>query len=78
MTVLEKEIEVYESMQNELELNHFGNWVVLQNKELRGLYDSIEDVGSRPIKNYGKGVHQIRRVGIPRMLCCSVRFSNTS
>ncbi len=35
MTALKKQMEAYERMRNDLELEHFGEWVVLYDEELR-------------------------------------------
>lgn len=75
MTVLTEEIEVYESMQDELKLNHLGKWVVIHDKELRGIYDSFEDAGYDAIEKFGAGPYLIRRIGIaPVVLPASVLY----
>ena len=75
MTVLTEEIEVYESIQDELKLNHLGKWVVIHEKKLRGIYDSFEDAGYDAIEKYGAGPYLIRRVGqAPCVLPASTRY----
>lgn len=74
-TMLSEEIEIYESMRNELELNHLGKWIVIHDRELRGIYDSFEDAGQDAIEKFGRGPYLIRRVGIaPFVLPASVLY----
>ena len=63
MTVLKEEIEIYESMQDILELKHFGKWVLIHDSKLKGVYDCFEDAGSEASEKFGKGPYLIRRVG---------------
>ena len=41
MAKLKEEIAA-EEMRNDLELEHFGEWVVFRDKKLAGAYDSFE------------------------------------
>ncbi len=41
MTTLKKEIGAYEAMLDDLELEHFGKWVVVHNEELTGSHETF-------------------------------------
>ena len=43
MAKLKEEIAAYEKMCNDLEIDHFGKWVIVYNKKLAGTYDSFGD-----------------------------------
>ena len=46
MPGLKKEIAAYERLRDDLELEHFGEWVVVHDEKLAGIYDSFGS-GSR-------------------------------
>lgn len=75
MTTLSEEIAAYESMQRSLEIDHNGKWVVIQNKELFGIYDSFENAAEEAVENFGAGPFLIRKVGAsPVTLPASVLY----
>ena len=43
MGSLKKQIETYEAMKDDLELDYFGKWVVLHDEKLVGSYDSFDE-----------------------------------
>ncbi len=65
MADLLKDISAYEAMQNELEVRHFGKWVVLHDEKLIGAYDTFEAAAEDAVKRFGRGPYLIRRVGAP-------------
>ena len=60
---LYREIAAYEAMQDRLEDDHFGKWVVFRNTELIGSYDSYEDAAADAHHKFGDGPCLIRLVG---------------
>ena len=65
MAKLKEEIAAYESMCNDLEIEHSGKWVIIHNKELAGIYDSFELAAEDAVKRFGRGPYLIRKVGAP-------------
>lgn len=63
MAKLKEEIAAYEKMCNDLEIDHFGKWVIVCNKELAGTYDSFELAAEDAVKRFGRGPYLIRKVG---------------
>lgn len=63
MATLSEEIVAYESMQRSLEIDHFGKWVVIHNKELSGVFDSFENAAEDAVERFGSGPYLIREVG---------------
>ena len=63
MAKLSEEIAAYERMQDVLEADHFGEWVVVHDGELIGAYDKFEDAADTAIRRFGPGPYLIRRVG---------------
>ena len=65
MAVLEKEIARYESMRDDLEKEHPGEWVVIYQERLAGIYASFEDAGRAAVHSFGRGPYLIRKIGAP-------------
>ena len=75
MEVLSQEIAVYEGMQDRLEMDHFGKWVVVHEEELVGTYGTFEDAADEAIRRFGRGPYLIRQVGAgPVTLPASVLY----
>ena len=62
---LSSEISAYERFRDMLEMDHFGEWVVVHNEELVGTYPSFEAAAQDAVQNFGRGPYLIRRVGDP-------------
>ena len=65
MAKLSIEIAAYERMRDELETDHFGEWVVVHDEELIGTYQSFEAAADIAIERFGRGPYLIRQVGEP-------------
>ena len=63
MAKLKEEIAAYEKMCNDLEIDHFGKWVIVYDKELAGTYDSFESAAEDAVRRFGRGPYLIREVG---------------
>ena len=72
MAKLSEEIAAYERMQDLLETDHFGEWVVVHDGELIGAYSAFEDAADTAIRRFGRGPYLIRRVG-----CGPIRLSTS-
>lgn len=60
---LSKEIEAYENLRSELEMDHFGAWVVFHDGRLIGKFPSIEAAVENAIQQFGRDPYLIRRIG---------------
>ena len=67
MSGLRKEIAAYEDMRDDLELEHFGKWVVVHDEKQVGIYDSFEEAADDAVQRFGRGPYLIRRIGAPPM-----------
>ena len=63
MTAIDDEIEAYEAIQATLESEHMGEWVVMRNRSLVGLFETAEAASAEAIKLFGRGPYLIRQVG---------------
>ena len=63
MKRLSDEIIAYEKMQDSLETDYFGKWVVIHNEKLHGTYETFENAAVDAVRNYGRGPYLIRQVG---------------
>ena len=76
-TLLSDQIEAYEAMRSKLELDHFGEWVVLYNEELIGTYADFQVAADNAVQRFGRGPYLIRQVGEPPLkLPTSVLYGN--
>ena len=65
MSTLKDEISTYEGMRDDLETQHFGEWVVIHDGEFVGSYDSFESAADDAVRRFGRGPYLIRQVGAP-------------
>ena len=65
MHELDLEIAAYETMRAELENHHMGEWVVVHDRNLFGVFPSFEDAAEVAVREFGRGPYLIRQVGSP-------------
>ena len=76
MAALEEEISAYEGMQQELESQHTGEWVIVHDRRLVGVYESFELAAESAVREFGRGPYLIRQVGAPPLaLPASVMYT---
>ena len=63
MANLSVELEAYEGMRRELELDHLGKWVVVHDKKLVGIYESFQEAAGVAMERFGRGPYLIKQVG---------------
>ena len=75
MSGLKKEIAAYDRMRDDLEIEHFGEWVVFHDEALCGTFDEFEDAADAAVRKFGYGPYLIRCVGeSPLTLPASVLY----
>ena len=60
---LTQEIEAYENMRNALETDHLGEWVVVHDRELAGIFESFDAAATDAVARFGRGPYLIREIG---------------
>lgn len=65
MADIDKELTAYEKMRPELEAEHMGKWVLIQDGALVGVFDSMEATAQDAVRRFGRGPYLIRQVGAP-------------
>ena len=65
MSTLKENIAAYEAMQDDLELDYFGKWVVFYDEQLVGIYDTSEDAAHEAITRFGRNPCLVKQVGKP-------------
>ena len=63
MAIIEKEIIAYETMREDLEANHKGEWVLVHDQKLIGTYETFQKAAAVARKRFGRGPYLIRRIG---------------
>ncbi|MCY3959710.1 MAG: hypothetical protein OXG65_15675 [Chloroflexi bacterium] len=61
---LEQNIAAYERMQDQLEAEHMGHWVMVDNQQLINAFDNFQDAADLVIEKIGPGC-LLRQVGRP-------------
>ncbi len=61
--LIDREIEAYEAMKDDLERHHYGKWVVIKDGKLEGTYDSFLTATEEAIEHFGNEFYLIRQVG---------------
>ena len=62
---LKENIAAYDQLKDDLELEHFGKWVVFHDGELVDFYDAFQEAAADAAKQFGNGPYLIRRIGDP-------------
>ena len=64
MADIEVEIAAYERMQGDLEREHMGKWVVVQDEQLIGAYEDFWDAHAVAAPRFVRGPCLVREVGV--------------
>ena len=65
MVELDREIAAYDAMRADLENRHMGEWAVVFNTDLVGIFSSFEDAAQAAVQKFGRGPYLIRQIGAP-------------
>ena len=64
MKVLEREIQAYAKLRDQLEAESWGQWAVVYGDELIGVYELFEDAAQVAVERFGRGPFLLREIGI--------------
>ena len=79
MLTLKEEIAAFENMRSDLEIEHFGKWVIVHNGQLVGAYDDFQLAADMAVREFGRGPYIIEQVGAsPNTLPASVMYGFTN
>jgi len=65
MQDIDNEIAAYETMREELESRHMGEWVVIRDGKVINIYASFENASGDAVSKFGRGPYLIRQIGAP-------------
>ena len=65
MEVLEREYAVFNSMKEQLEAEHYLEWVVIHEDEFIGAFKEFRDAADTAVRRFGRGSCLIEQVGAP-------------
>jgi hypothetical protein len=78
MANLDDDIAFFETQRAELEAHYMGNWVLVHEQKIEGLFSSFEEAAAFAVDRFGAGPYLIRQVGAPPIvLPASVMFNVT-
>ena len=60
---LDQDIAAYVAAQATLEAEYAGQWIVIFDEKIAGIYASFEDAGEAAFARFGEGPYLIRRIG---------------
>lgn len=63
MKTLEREIQAYAKLRDQLEPESWGQWAVVYGDELIGVYELFTDAAATAVKRFGRGPCLIRQIG---------------
>jgi hypothetical protein len=63
MDQIDREIAAYDRMQSDLEAHHMHKFIIIKDEELRGAFDTLDNVADFARRTFGKGPYLIRQVG---------------
>ncbi|MYD64656.1 MAG: hypothetical protein F4X26_01450 [Chloroflexi bacterium] len=76
MAELSKDIAAYDRLRHQLETDHFGEWVIVHDERLVGVFRDFQEAAAEAVRRFGRGPYLIRRVGAPPLtLPRSVMYS---
>lgn len=62
---LNDDIAAYDSMRAQLEAEHMGQWAVVFDRNLIGIFTSFEAAAEVAVTRFGRGPYLIRQIGAP-------------
>lgn len=65
MTDLDREIAAYDKLRADLENQHMGDWIIVFDEKLIGVFSSFDDAAKEAVQKFGRGPYLIRQVGAP-------------
>lgn len=65
---LSANIAAYDIRRLELEVDHFGKWVIFYDEQLAGIYDEFQDAAGDAVQRFGTGPYLIKQVGEPSIM----------
>ena len=65
MEVLEREYAVFNSMKEQLEAEHYMEWVVIHEDEFIGVFKDFQVAADTAVRRFGRGPCLIEQVGAP-------------
>ena len=72
---LSDSIKAYEAMRDELECDYTGEWAVVHDRELIGIFPDLEAAADEAVEKFGRGPYLIRQIGLPPR---ALSYSTTS
>lgn len=63
MTDIQSEIEAFERIQDRLEAEHKGEWIVMRDREIISFYETFELAAAEALRLFGRGPYLIREIG---------------
>lgn len=79
MSPIQDEIDAFRKLQPELEAKHMGQWVLIHQHDLVGLYPTFEVAADNAVDRFGAGPFLIRQVGAkPQALPASLAYIRPS
>jgi len=65
MSHFSEEIAAYELLRADLEAEHLGEWALVHDQKLEGVFASFDLAARDAVKRFGRGPYLIRQIGAP-------------
>jgi hypothetical protein len=60
---IQDEIDAYVTLQADLEDKHMGEWVLMRDRRLVGLFPSFETAAAEGLRLFGRSPYLVRQIG---------------
>jgi len=65
MASITDDIAQYDLLRNKLEIDHTGEWVLVHDGSLIGLFPCFDSAAREAVRQFGRGPYLIRQIGAP-------------
>jgi hypothetical protein len=63
MSPIQDEIQAYEAIEERLEAEHMGEWVLMRNRQVIGIFSSFETAAAEGLRQFGRTSYLVREIG---------------
>jgi hypothetical protein len=60
---IQDEIDAFNKLQPELETKHMGEWILIRDRKVVGLFPTFDAAAAEALQRFGRGQYLIREIG---------------
>ncbi len=74
MATVHDNVVAYDDLRVDLEARHMGEWVVIHDEQLAGIYPDLQTAAEDAVERFGRGPYHIKQIGEPPFVMTPVVF----